>query len=247
MRPADPNAQANTHAQAHACFDRASRPGRLLLGTLLATALLGGAVKIAHADGPGAYRPRSSSQQPVSHLRAIDAYNAGYAAIQRADHADSLAAAAVAGAQREAARREARLAYEESLQRLAEAVELDPGMHEGYTYMGYARRKLGQHEQALQAYAQALRIDPQYTYAIEYQGEVWLDLGRPEQAQRNYLRLYALDKRQASKLFLAMRAWLQVHRAAAPDGVDMEALAAWIAERAASSEKDAARNAAGSW
>src|SRR5687768_1804020 len=50
----------------------------------------------AHADGPGAYRPPAppSAGKPVlSEVQAIDAYNLGYAAIQRGDHAAALAEA----------------------------------------------------------------------------------------------------------------------------------------------------------
>jgi tetratricopeptide (TPR) repeat protein len=187
------------------------------------------------ADGPGSYRPRERASTPAvtltDELKAIDAYNAGYAFIQRADHHEGLAAAATSGADRAAAGRGVREAYEGSLQHFSNAVRLDPSMHEAWTYLGYANRKLGRHSDALEAYAQALSINADYPHAIEYQGQAFLGLNRIDEAKFNYLRLYALNQAQAHKLLRAMRAWTDAHAAAPPSGVDVAALQTWIAER----------------
>ena len=78
-------------------------------------------------------------------------------------------------------------------------------MHEAYTYLGYANRKLGRYDEALHAYEQALKINPDTPYAIEYQGEAFLGLNRIDEARFNFLRLYALDQHQAAKLLQAMQ------------------------------------------
>jgi tetratricopeptide (TPR) repeat protein len=186
------------------------------------------------ADGPGAHAPRERPRTPAvdlaDELKAIDAYNVGYASIQRAEHNEALAAAAQ-GAERASAQRASREAYAASLSDFGRAVELDPSMHEAYTYLGYANRKLGRHEAGLAAYQQALRINPDYTYAIEYQGQAYLGLNRIDEAKFNYLRLYALDQAQAHKLLRALLSWTEANASRPPPNVDMAALRAWIAER----------------
>jgi tetratricopeptide (TPR) repeat protein len=208
------------------------------LRSLLAGAALLATAHAALADGPGAYRPRdktpTASVKPADEQSAIDAYNAGYALIQRAEHHESLAAASRDERERSAAMSNARTCYEESLARFSAAVKLDPSMHEAQTYLGYANRKLGRHKAALAAYERALRINPDYPHAIEYQGQAFLGLDRVDEAKFNYLRLYALNQAQAHKLLRAIQAWADAHSAQPPEGVDVPALKAWIAEREAS-------------
>jgi tetratricopeptide (TPR) repeat protein len=115
-------------------------------------------------------------------------------------------------------------------------------MHEAYTYMGYANRKLGRYVEALRAYEQALKINPDTPHAIEYQGEAFLGLNRIDEARFNFLRLYALDQHQAAKLLQAMRAWVQANEAKPPAGIDMPALAGWIAEKSASLQVETRSN-----
>lgn len=192
-----------------------------------------GAVTAVHADGPGGYRPKDRGPVPVSEQGAIDAYTAGYASILRAEHAENLAAASTDDAERKAAQRRAQDAYEASLPHFTEAVRLDTSMHEAYTYLGYANRKLGRYDESLKAYGQALKINPDTPYAIEYQGEAFLALNRIAEARFNFLRLYAIDEYHAAKLLQAMQAWVDANQAKPPAGIDVPALAAWIAERAA--------------
>jgi tetratricopeptide (TPR) repeat protein len=186
------------------------------------------------ADGPGSYRPpaqRSSSKPALSEVAAIEAYNLGYAAIQRADHATALAEATSDAGEKSQSQQTARKEYEQARRQFEHAVRLDAYLHEGFTYLGYANRKLGRHAQALEAYQHALELNPDYSYAIEYQGQAYLGLNRIDDARFNYLRLYALNKGQAKKLLQAMQSWLDAHKGAAPSGVDMDSFAAWIAQR----------------
>jgi tetratricopeptide (TPR) repeat protein len=199
----------------------------------LAVIALLGAVTAAYADGPGGYRPKDQGPVPVSEQGAIDAYTAGYASILRAEHAENLAAASTSDAERTAALADAQKAYQASLPNFVAAVRLDHSMHEAYTYLGYANRKLGRYGEALQAYEQALKINPDTPYAIEYQGEAFLGLGRIDEARFNFLRLYALDQHQAAKLLQAMSAWVEANKTKPPAGIDMPALAAWVAEKSA--------------
>src|SRR5687767_10232974 len=109
----------------------------------------------AHADGPGSYQPpaRPSPKQPaLSEVQAIEAYNLGYAAIQRADHAAALAEATSDRKEQRQAQSKSAEEYEQARRHFEEAVRLDAYLHEGFTYLGYANRKLGRHTQALDAY-----------------------------------------------------------------------------------------------
>lgn len=182
-----------------------------------------------YADGPGAYRPpaRSSAAPALSEVGAIDAYNSGYAAVQRADHAQALAEAASSPAEKKKSERIARDAYQESQRYFEAAIRADASMHEAYTYLGYANRKLGRHAEALEDYEHALRINPDYSHAIEYQGQALLGLNRFEEARFNYLRLYALNKAQAGKLLRAMQSWVVSHEGE----TDASAFAEWVAQR----------------
>jgi tetratricopeptide (TPR) repeat protein len=220
-------------------------PGRLppLCASLLAVLVSLGS---AHADGPAGYRPRSAGTTAVSEQSAIDAYNNGYASILRAEHQENLAAA-TSGTERATAQRETRASYEAALKHFEEAVRFDGSMHEAYTYIGYANRKLGRYEHSLKAYDAALHINPDYPYAIEYQGVAFLALNRLDEARFNYLRLYALDTEQAHKLFVAMQAWLEQNRTKPPKGVDIAAFEAWVAERAASTERAAPKSPSSAW
>lgn len=186
-----------------------------------------------YADGPGAFRPppRSAPPPTISEQSAIDAYNVGYAAIQRADHSQALAEAEKDPKEKAAAERAARDSYKESLKHFEEAVRLDASMHEAHTYLGYAHRKLGNHSKALAAYKQALNIFPDYPHAIEYQGQAFLGLNRLDEARFNYLRLYALNKGQAAKLLQAMREWVAAHQNSAIEGVDLSSFSEWVAQR----------------
>lgn len=178
----------------------------------------------------------------VSEQSAIEAYNSGYAAIQKADHAQALAEAAADAGEKKKSQRMAQQAYKESLRHFEAAVRLDASMHEAYTYLGYANRKLGRHSRALDAYERALRINPDYSHAIEYQGQALLGLNRIDAARFNYLRLYALDKSQAAKLLRAMQSWVLAR--ADSEEAEVRDFAAWVAQRTALTRGDPAPESA---
>lgn len=196
----------------------------------------------ARADGPGAYRPPAQppTKALLSEERAIEAYNLGYAAIQRADHAASLAEATSDPEEKRQSQHAAADLYKQALPHFEAAVRLDAYMYEAFTYLGYANRKLGRNTQALQAYQQALELNPDYSYAIEYQGQAYLGLNRIDEARFNYLRLYGLNKGQAKKLLQAMQAWLETRGASPPAGVDVDGFRAWVAQRTELTRNDPA-------
>jgi tetratricopeptide (TPR) repeat protein len=189
-----------------------------VLGLLIGLALTF-VFDIARADGPGAYRTSAPTRAPelTKEQRAIEVYNDGYELVQRADKATHS--------------KDAQRSYKAAAKKFKAAVKLDPSMHEAYTYLGYAQRKLGNYEDSLAAYEQALRLNADYPQAIEYQGEAFLGLNRIDAAKMNYLRLYALDRPRAHKLLHAINQWTEANAAQPPGNVDVSALRAWVAER----------------
>lgn len=185
------------------------------------------------ADGPPSFQPRSTGAETEYQRMAVDAYDMGYAFIERATRFDHDAAAADDERARREAMRGATQAYEDALRAFEQAVRAEPGMYEAHTYIGYASRKLGRYDRALSAYEIALQLKPTYARAIEYEGEAYLGLNRFDDAKFNYLRLYALDTEQAEKLLGAMGLWVE-ERGDEPRGVSAEvrnAASAWIASR----------------
>jgi tetratricopeptide (TPR) repeat protein len=206
---------------------RSSKGLALLLGLLVAAI-----TPAVHADGPGEYRGSMGgpTPDPTANLtkeeRAIKAYNEGYRLVQKGDDF-----AAQSSSQDDKAWKESQKAYKSSLKKFEAALKQNPRMHEAYTYIGYAQRKMGNYEAALAAYEQALRLKPSYPPAIEYQGEAFLGVNRVNDAKSNYLQLYALDQAQARKLLRAIKQWSEKEASEQPNGVDVSALKAWVNER----------------
>ena len=80
------------------------------------------------------------------------------------------------------------------------AVSRLPSMHEGWNYLGFARRHLGRYDAALEAYERALKLKPGYADAIEYRGETYLGLDRLDDARKAYLDLFASSRQHADQL-----------------------------------------------
>jgi tetratricopeptide (TPR) repeat protein len=203
----------------------------------------------AHADGPGAYRPQEfSTEKSAPGRSAIDAYTLGYEAVQRADRIDASALATTDETSRKRLQKDAHKEYKSALKYFTQAVRSDDSMHEAYTYLGYANRKLGRYDAALEAYDKALHINPDYPHAIEYQGQAYLGLNRIEDARFNYLRLYAIAPALADKLLLAMQTWVDANRSNT-SVAGVEEFAAWVAqrERSPAASTPGAEGPASSW
>ena len=201
----------------------------------LAGVMLIGLLQTANADGPGGYGSPSDygssepspSPKATKEQQATETYRDGYRLIQHAEEFEAQGN----GTGTDKAAKAAEKAYKAALKKFNEAVKLDPSMHEAYTYIGYANRKLGNYPDSLAAYEQALRINANDPQAIEYQGEAFLGLNRVDDAKTNYLRLYELDRPQAHKLLRAINKWTEANAAQPPPNVDVAALRAWATER----------------
>jgi tetratricopeptide (TPR) repeat protein len=225
--------------------------------SVLVVSVLGAAAGMACANGGGSMHNSSSSldlpreQQSPQDL-ARDAYNAGVREIGYADKLDAEAAQATDPKKQEKALGKARSSYQKALKQFEGAASQQPDMYQAWNYVGYAKRKLGDHAAALEAYDHALSLNPQYPVAIEYRGVALLGLNRVNDAKDAYLALFASDRKQAEQLMGEMRNWVSARRAA-PNGVDgavLDDLAKWIDERGRIASQTAGlspEGAAASW
>jgi tetratricopeptide (TPR) repeat protein len=193
--------------------------------------LLPALFSVAAANGGMTMRaPPPRVQTPQD--KARDAYNDGVHDVKKADKAAASAAEATDAGRKQKAAQEAQGLYSSAHAKFSQATELDPSMHEGWNYVGYTSRKLGNYDEALSAYGKALTLKPGYADAIEYRGEAYLGLNRIPDAQQAYLDLYAGNRQLAAKLLSAMRSWVAAQRAnPSPGNVSLDELDKWIAER----------------
>src|SRR5690606_26827775 len=126
--------------------------------TVLLACVAGCVSPLVCADGPPRNRARQLEPETEYGPSASEAYGTGYAFIERAARFEQDAAAARDARSRNEARAGAKLAYEDALRAMEEAVRHDPRMYEAHTHIGYARRKHGQHDRALAAYEAALEL-----------------------------------------------------------------------------------------
>jgi tetratricopeptide (TPR) repeat protein len=197
-------------------------PGLALLWTGLALAAGGGSLP---ADSSRLATPPSPEEQ------ALMAYNTGVKTLEKA-----IAQSDDAVRQTDARRRDKGLAratsgYRAALRKFERATVLAPRMHEAWNYVGFTRRKLGDHPGALAAYDRALALRPDYAEAIEYRGVACLGLGRLDDAKQAYLTLFARNRTLAAQLLAEMHRWVEAHRGDRTETV--EAFASWVGERSA--------------
>jgi len=79
--------------------------------------------------------------------------------------------------------------WSEAQKHMAAAIDLDSTNADAFNYLGYARRKSGDHEGALKAYNVALQLDPEHKGAHEYIGQAYLEMGNVAMAEQHLARL----------------------------------------------------------
>lgn len=166
---------------------------------------------------PAPSMPAQREASPAEQARA--AHDAGVKLLKKAEAAEPEKAAK---------------AYGKALEKFDLATRLDGDIAESWNYVGYCRRKLGEHEAALIAYDRAIALRPDFPEALEYRAQAYLGVGRIEDARNDYLAVFAQDRALSAQLLETMRTWVAARRAA-PEGLsaaDLDAFAAWIDERA---------------
>jgi tetratricopeptide (TPR) repeat protein len=202
---------------------------------VLSVALLANLIPAAWANGGGAMPSMPATpriETPQQKARA--AYNDGVRYVKKADRAQSEADEAKDAGKKDKAAREAHDEYARALAAFRQVIELDASSPEGWNYLGYTNRKLGNYDDALAAYEKALALKPGYPDAVEYRGEAYLAVGRIADAQQAYLDLYAGNRALAGKLLTAMKGWVAAQRAnpSGTSGTNLDDLGKWIQERA---------------
>jgi tetratricopeptide (TPR) repeat protein len=203
--------------------------------TILSACVLVAAVPAVWANGGGGMNmPDVHSREQTPEDKAKDFYNAGVRDVKKADKYQESAAGLTDARKKEKALHEAQEYYTNALGKFKQALQNDPRMPEGWNYVGYSSRKLGNYEVALGAYQQALTLRPGYPDALEYRGEAFLGLNKVADAQQAYLDLFAGNRALADKLLTAMKTWVEAQRSSATvDANAVSELDKWIQERTA--------------
>lgn len=206
----------------------------------IAACALGSALFVSQPPGAWAVGdepvnvPQSAGTGPSAEIQSRVFYNTGVEQVRKADDFDVAATALAEGPKKAKAANEARSLYSTALGQFQHAVQADPKMYQGWNYVGYAHRKLGDYDDALEAYERALALHPGYPEAIEYRAEAYLAVNRIADAQQSYLDLFASDRAIAGKLLDAMKTWIASQRsaAAASNLPAVNDLDKWVQERA---------------
>jgi tetratricopeptide (TPR) repeat protein len=211
-----------------------------LLTALLACFVLPDSAALA-AGGGSMDLPQTPRETRTPEDEARISYNAGVKQIKRAKDLEEDAAKATDPAKRERALKKAQGAYEKAARQFEMAVSRDPGLHEGWNYLGFARRHLGRYDAALEAYERALKLKPGYADAIEYRGETYLGLNRLDDARKAYMDLFASSRQHADQLLGSMQKYIESRRKE-PNGLEAQQLdefARWVDERAGIAQQTA--------
>lgn len=82
--------------------------------------------------------------------------------------------------------------YRTAIGLLEKVVARDSRHADGYNYLGFSHRKLGNFDKAMKFYKKALAIDTKHRGAHEYIGELYLRLGNLKQAKAHLARLNSI-------------------------------------------------------
>ncbi len=177
--------------------------------------------------------PRVQMPTPSPEQEAVEYYNDGISARDKAAAYEKESAAETDAKKKEKLDGKARDKHESSIKKFVNATRKDPKLYQAWGSLGYAYRKTGNYKDSLEAYAKALELQPGYTPAIEYRAEAYLGLGRLEDVKSAYMTLFSADRPRANELSAAIEKWLEKSKSN-PSGVDpaqLEEFGKWAAER----------------
>jgi len=201
----------------------------LLMTLDFSAALASGGGSVGGPSGGSVSTPRTPEQL------AVLAYHEGEHYVAKAKDYESDAAKSSTDDKRAKALEKARKAYASALDQFKQAVAKRDDLFQGWNYIGFTERHLGDYESALAAYSRALELNPGYAEAVEYRAEAYLGLNRIEDAKSDYMKLFRDVRPLAAELMAAMHRWLEERQHDAK-GVSSEELAAfsqWVDDRSA--------------
>ena len=182
--------------------------------------------------GGGDSKSKSKSEGSEKTLtpkqQAVAAYNQGIAQRDRAWKIEKRIAAASDDGERAKLEEKMAKTFDGAADAFKRAIRHQPRMFEAHSDLGYCLRRVGKYEEALKHYNTALEIEPTYANAIEYRGEAFLGLNRVDEAKEAYMTLFKGHSDQAPDLLTAFQHYVAKQQEA---GENVEALAAWVAER----------------
>ena len=205
---------------------------RIPLVSLAAAGLFFLAPCAARASGSSAM-PRAQVPTPSPEQEAVEYYNDGISARDKAAAYEKEAAAETDPKKREKLEGKAKDKHESSIKKFVNATRKDPKLYQAWGSLGYAYRKVGNFKDSLDAYAKALELQPAYTPAIEYRAEAYLGLGRLDDVKSAYMTLFNADRPRANELAAAIEKWLEKTKTV-PGDVDpakRDEFATWASER----------------
>ncbi len=82
--------------------------------------------------------------------------------------------------------------YSNAVIKLKMYTETSPFDPDGYNWLGYSYRQMGDFDNAKRAYERALRLDPAHKGAHEYLGELYVQTGQLDKANRLLAKLQQL-------------------------------------------------------
>ncbi len=206
---------------------------RPMMVVLVAVSLTGVAFAGGGASKPREETPATETVELTPEQEAIDAYNMGIAARNKAWKLEKKLAASTDAKEQKKLGTKISKSYRNAVGSFERAVRKNPMMHEAHSDMGYCLRRQGDFEAALAAYDLALEIQPNYAEAIEYRAEAYLGLNRLDEAKQAYMTLFKGQSDQAPALLEAMQRWVAQRDANPGDdqAEQVEAFSAWVAER----------------
>ena len=125
------------------------------------------------ATGKKRISVKAAYDKQIKEIRAVDLYEKGFANMDLGK-------------------------YDQAIQDLSTAIELDPKEVGPYYNRGLAYTKLRQHPEALQDYSRAIELDPKFEAAYIQRGFTFFNMGQDDQAIDDFNRAIALNPKPAA-------------------------------------------------
>ena len=166
--------------------------------------------------GGGAPVPAAPKKTPQQ--MAIDAYNQGIRARDKAHGYEKELVVAETETQKAKLRKKITKQYKRAAKRYRSAIKHEPRLYQAHGSLGYALKQLGDYEQAMASYDKALAMKPEYTPAIEYRAEAYLQLARYEEVKEAHSQLKYRDRGHQKELEQAIALWLEENQRSEDNG-----------------------------
>jgi tetratricopeptide (TPR) repeat protein len=175
-------------------------------------------------DTPAVEKPDAAAKK---------AFAAGMKSMSKARDFEAAAAKAANSDKKANALDKAGDAYNRALDQFTEALSNKGDMFEAWNNVGYIHLRLGAYPESIDDYNHALKLKPDSYEGIEHRGEAYLAVDRLDDAQGAYMDLFSHERSLADQLMIAMRKWLDEHRADAHGmrASDLDGFDKWLQER----------------